>query len=374
MAYDRERYGALQAQFGNVEDPIRGVIAEYTGEPSRRIEETPSLAEAERIFTQAMREEPLEVRHYDNLACVYLHAGLPEKARSFLEAGIAIQPDNALLYFRLSVCLEMISWVNIGRQSGGTEEGYYAWFDRLTDDPVATRRTTMKHETIAAVRRAVELDPNSPRYHARLAAELCSLDEDPKGAVEHYAAAIRLRPQGDPQWDYLDGALANSRLQLERKLDLDAHLGEVDPITRERPGVKALEERRLAEAERDGSVHGGAGTQTQGCFVVTAACGSPGASEVLVLRRYRDEVLMKSRYGRNMIAAYYRTAPFIATALEHSRPLRSACRVLLIRPLSRLAARHLAARVRLRASSPVIKSKIVAMSPPGEPPSCAEAP
>ncbi|MDD3045000.1 MAG: tetratricopeptide repeat protein [Candidatus Delongbacteria bacterium] len=56
---------------------------------------------------------------------------------------------------------------------------------------------------------------------------------------------------------------------------------------------------------------GGAG-QTQGCFIATAVYGSYDCPEVLVLRRFRDEVLMKSFAGRSFVKFYYKIGPFIA--------------------------------------------------------------
>ena len=55
-----------------------------------------------------------------------------------------------------------------------------------------------------------------------------------------------------------------------------------------------------------------------GCFIATAVYGDSEAPEVLVLRRFRDEVLMKFLLGRGFIAAYYRLSPPIAGALRSS--------------------------------------------------------
>ena len=49
--------------------------------------------------------------------------------------------------------------------------------------------------------------------------------------------------------------------------------------------------------------------KTSQCVVATAAFGSPLASEVLALRRWRDERLISSRAGKLFVTAYYSVSP-----------------------------------------------------------------
>lgn len=51
------------------------------------------------------------------------------------------------------------------------------------------------------------------------------------------------------------------------------------------------------------------------CFVATVAFGE-GASELVVLRRFRDEVLWPSRLGRRLVEGYYRFGPAWARAVQ----------------------------------------------------------
>jgi hypothetical protein len=69
-----------------------------------------------------------------------------------------------------------------------------------------------------------------------------------------------------------------------------------------------------------------------GCFIATAAFGSPLASEVQTLRAVRDRFLLTSVPGRLFIAAYYRISPPLARAIAAHDWLRSATRGVL-RPL-----------------------------------------
>ncbi|MDD5232783.1 MAG: S8 family serine peptidase [Syntrophales bacterium] len=72
-----------------------------------------------------------------------------------------------------------------------------------------------------------------------------------------------------------------------------------------------------------GESSGGGG----GCFIATAAFGSPAEPEVLVLKRFRDEVLMRSEGGRLLVRAYYRASPPAARVIAGNGFLCSAARI-----------------------------------------------
>lgn len=73
-------------------------------------------------------------------------------------------------------------------------------------------------------------------------------------------------------------------------------------------------------------------SSNQGCFIATAAYGSPLDPHVVSLRRFRDAVLLKSLAGSLFVRAYYYCSPPLAEYIAH-RPMLRAITALLLTPL-----------------------------------------
>ena len=61
------------------------------------------------------------------------------------------------------------------------------------------------------------------------------------------------------------------------------------------------------------------GGKEEGCYIATAVYGSYDCPPVWTLRRFRDETLKKSWYGRLFIKVYYKISPLLVKLFGKTR-------------------------------------------------------
>ena len=72
-------------------------------------------------------------------------------------------------------------------------------------------------------------------------------------------------------------------------------------------------------------------TTSEGCYIATAVYGDYDAEEVLVLRKYRDEILLKHWWGKIFVKIYYFCSPTLAKRLKRMEKLNKEVRKVLDR-------------------------------------------
>lgn len=78
-----------------------------------------------------------------------------------------------------------------------------------------------------------------------------------------------------------------------------------------------------------GGFGGGGGLPLGGCFIATAAYGSPFESHLDTFRSFRDEVLLKTAPGTAMVEAYYTLSPAMADTVAEYPALAYVVRIVL---------------------------------------------
>jgi len=72
------------------------------------------------------------------------------------------------------------------------------------------------------------------------------------------------------------------------------------------------------------------------CFIATAAYGTETASQLVVLRDFRDQVLLKNALGSRFVEAYYKLSPPVADFIAKSDFLRAIVRGVFVDPVVNL--------------------------------------
>jgi len=72
------------------------------------------------------------------------------------------------------------------------------------------------------------------------------------------------------------------------------------------------------------------------CFIATAAYGTETASQLKILRDFRDQVLLENALGSRFVATYYKVSPPVAAFIAKNDFLRAIVREVLVDPVVHL--------------------------------------
>jgi len=76
--------------------------------------------------------------------------------------------------------------------------------------------------------------------------------------------------------------------------------------------------------------------QSKSCFIATATFEDVNAPEVIFFRKWRDETLMESIFGRLFVSTYYMISPLMAFIISRSTNLRQISKLILIKIIEAL--------------------------------------
>lgn len=96
---------------------------------------------------------------------------------------------------------------------------------------------------------------------------------------------------------------------------------------------------RLFNGEEKNSSHEegkNSSQSSEGCYIATAVYGGYDMPEVLVLRKFRDEILKKNFFGRIFIKIYYALSPKAAEKLKSHKWINGKVKCILDKFVSRL--------------------------------------
>lgn len=73
--------------------------------------------------------------------------------------------------------------------------------------------------------------------------------------------------------------------------------------------------------------------QKSGCFIATACYGDYNNLNVLILRQFRDEKLLKTSFGKTFISFYYNFSPYFANIISNNKKLQYFSKSIIVYPI-----------------------------------------
>jgi tetratricopeptide (TPR) repeat protein len=251
-------------------------------------------------------------------------AGAFENALYDAEKAVEINPNEATVYNNRG-CVYVRSGGDINRALNDFNKAIELnanFVEAYTSRANVYLKMREPQKAIDDCTKAIEISQENaePYYNRGLA--YANIGEIAK-AVYDYNKVIELDPQNAEAYakrGYLNSQLGNMQ---ETIRDYEEFL-RLDPNNKNAALVRdELEQMRSNKAPSS------VGTSSGGCYIATAVYGSYDAPEVLCLRRFRDEILAASIFGRLFIRLYYFLSPPIAERLKDTQCINAVVRKML---------------------------------------------
>lgn len=266
----------------------------------------------ERDYPNGVAPTPNSLRVMAERAIVNAEYG---KAMQFIEQGLAIDPHDS----------ELLSLETKAR------EGLAA---------LATGQQTQTAEELTQIGNRAEAE----QYHIQAQFILNELQANKKVYGSNSALTGATPANVDLALQYIDRSL-------ELFPDSPVYLNLKALLLWEGKGAKeqaaALLEKAATLNPRDINIQNNLKVlKSPGCFIATAAFGTPFAFEIDILRAWRDQRLMASSWGRRLVVFYYHLSPPVANFIAMRPALKKATRLLLAPLVKNLADKYPTNRAR----------------------------
>lgn len=249
---------------------------------------------------------------------------------ALVEASISITPDEAVN--GINDLMEAEKWVRIAKNAGklgddnvlGGTHGIYSvmtWCYYL----IALKTKQVEYyRAIIEKYNLIDEKPSSRTTYAFIQA----LEELGENKEAFDTTVLLVKDLDNTIRDYmlvvLYGAL--SRAYFEGKLvqaDYNLAYENVKMAGKYDPDCSLLEYFNSGDAKRDfDAIHSqhssNSSSGSKGCYVATAVYGAYDCPEVWTLRRYRDDVLASTWYGRAFVRTYYAVSPILVKYFGHT--------------------------------------------------------